>query len=129
MNIWWLQQTDFSGWAALLGALFIGHAFADYALQTDFMARAKNRHWAKSFSGGPPDAPPGTLWLFVLSAHSAIHAGVVWILTGCGWLGLAEFIIHWIVDWMRMEGKISFRTDQFAHLGCKAAYVAAAALW
>jgi Protein of unknown function (DUF3307) len=128
MNIWWLHQTGFADWAALVGALFIGHAFADYAFQTDFMARAKNRHWARTFTGST-DLPPATLWLFVLSAHSAIHAGVVWILTGCGWLGLAEFFLHWLIDWARMEGKISFRVDQLAHLGCKVGYVSAMALW
>ncbi len=128
MNVWWMQEAGIGAWFALLGALFIGHAFADYALQTDFMARAKNRHWAETWTTGPPDFPPGTLWLFVLSAHSAIHSGVVWIITGCGWLALAEFILHWLIDWSRMEGKFGFRTDQFAHLGCKAAYVAALGL-
>ena len=128
MTIWWLQQADLGAWFALLGALCIGHAFADYAFQTDFMARAKNRHNPITFGDVPTDAPPGTLWMFVLSAHSAIHAGMVWILTGCGWLGLAEFILHWLIDWLRMESKISFRTDQFAHLGCKLVYVAAVAL-
>jgi len=129
MTLWWLQQADLGAWFALLGALFIGHAYADYAFQTEFMARAKNRHNPITFGDVPTDAPPGTLWMFVLSAHSAIHAGLVWILTGCGWLGLAEFILHWLIDWLRMEGKISFRADQFAHLGCKLAYVAAIAFF
>ena len=129
MNIWWLQQADFGAWMALLGALFIGHAYADYAFQTDFMAKAKNRHNPIIFGDVPADAPPGSLWIFVLSAHSAIHAGMVWVLTACGWLGLAEFILHWLIDWLRMEGKISFNVDQFSHLGCKAAYVAALALF
>jgi hypothetical protein len=120
MDIWWLQQETPGSWTSLLGALLIGHALADYALQTDFMARAKNRHLTRAVS----DAPPGTLWLYVLSAHAAIHAGAVWILTGCGWLGLAEFILHWLIDWLRMENRISFCTDQFTHLGCKAVYVA-----
>jgi len=128
MNIWWMHDAGPGAMLALIGALFIGHAFADYAFQTDFMARAKNRHWAETFAGGPPDAPPGTLWLFVLSAHSAIHSGVTWIITGCGWIALAEFVLHWLIDWSRMEGKISFRTDQLAHLGCKVVYAAALAV-
>jgi hypothetical protein len=103
MTIWWLQQADLGAWFALLGALFIAHAYADYAFQTDFMARAKNRHNPITFGDVPTDAPPGTLWMFVLSAHSAIHAGLVWILTGCGWLGLAEFILHWLIDWLRIR--------------------------
>jgi len=120
-----MQQENPGNWIALLGALLIGHAFADYPLQTEFMARAKNRHHARAFA----ELPSQSLWLYVLSAHSAVHAGMVWILTGCGWLGLAEFILHWLTDWLKMERRISFRTDQFSHLGCKAVYVALLAWW
>jgi hypothetical protein len=127
MNFWWLQQADFSAWIALLAALFIGHALADYALQSEFMAKAKNRHQPPPPGNTPADFSP-TLWVFVLSAHCAIHAGMVWALTACGWLGLAEFCLHWIIDWLRAEGRLGFHADQLSHLACKAAYVAALAL-
>lgn len=127
MDFWWLQQADVSAWIALLAALFIGHALADYALQTEFMARAKSRHYSPPPGSPSADTPP-TLWVYVLSAHCALHAGVVWALTACGWLGLTEFILHWIIDWQRAEGRLSFHADQLSHLACKAAYVAAIAL-
>jgi len=123
MDIWWQLQEGPGNWISLLGALAIGHALADYALQNDFMARAKNRH----LSHANDDLPRQSLWIWVLSAHAAIHAGMVWILTGCGWLGLAEFVLHWLIDLFRIEKKISFQTDQLGHLLSKAGYVAALA--
>lgn len=66
----------------LFAALLIAHAVADYPLQGDFLAKAKNRF-----------APiPGVPWFQALGAHAAIHAGAVWILTGSPWLAAAELL-------------------------------------
>ena len=119
MDIWWQLQDGPQSWFAIMGALAIGHALADYSWQTDFMARAKNRHLAAP----QEDASTPFLWIYVLSAHAAIHAGLVWIITGCGWLGLAEFVLHWLIDALRIEKKISFQTDQLCHLLTKVIYV------
>ena len=90
-------------------ALMAGHALADYPLQGDFLAKAKNRL-----------APiPGIPWWQALSAHAMIHAGFVAALTGLWWLGAAEFAIHWITDDAKCRGKISFNVDQAVHYGCK----------
>ena len=79
----------------------------------------QNRHLAPTHK----DDPIPFLWIYVLSAHAAIHAGLVWIITGCGWLGLAEFVLHWLIDALRIEKKISFQTDQLCHLLTKVIYV------
>jgi len=63
----------------------------------------------------------------LMSAHCLIHAGFVWIITGSVVFALAEFILHWIIDAVKCEGRTSFATDQWLHIVTKAAYVAV--LW
>lgn len=109
--------------AALFFALLIGHAFADFPLQGDFLSRGKNRH-----NPPPPLADgkksPENLWVYLMSAHCLIHAGFVWVITGSAILGLAEFVLHWIIDVMKCEGSTSFATDQWLHIATKAIFVA-----
>lgn len=98
----------------LLVLLVAGHALADYPLQGDFLAKAKNRA-----------APiPGVPWYQGLLSHAAIHGGFVGVLTGSLTLGLAEFIAHCFIDDAKCMGRISYNTDQALHVGCKVAWVA-----
>lgn len=93
--------------------LVFGHALADYPLQGEFLARAKNHR-----------APlPGVPWYQALGAHAAIHAGFVGIVTGSVWLGLAEFVAHALTDRAKCAGLIGFDTDQALHLACKLGWV------
>lgn len=97
---------------ALFAALVFLHALADYPLQGDFLAKAKNR-----------TAPiPGIPFWHALWAHSIIHGGFVGIATGSLWLGLAETLIHAATDDAKCRGKISYNTDQAIHIGCKAVW-------
>ena len=97
----------------LLCKLIIGHFFGDYVLQTDFIARGKNHK-----------APiPGISFWQILAAHAAMHAGVVWYLTGNGAFAMAEFCLHALIDYAKCDGRISFNTDQALHVICKAVYV------
>lgn len=98
--------------------LIFGHALADYPLQGDFLARAKNRM-----------APiPGFPWWQALGAHAVIHGGVVGIITGIWWLGLAEAAVHFVTDDLKCRGRIGLNTDQAIHVACKAAWAAVATL-
>lgn len=97
----------------LFFALLIGHALADYPLQGDFLARAKNRK----------QPIPGVPWWQAMTAHAAIHGGVVWLITGHPQLALAEFVAHWLIDSAKCEGRIGFNTDQALHALCKALWV------
>lgn len=111
----------------LFALLLIGHALADYPLQGDFLARAKNRF----------AAIPGVPWVWALGSHAAIHAGFVWVITGTWWLGLLEFVAHAAIDdWKcavsaRVEGRrmqaAAFHMDQIAHVACKLAWAVLAA--
>ena len=98
----------------LLFAFIVVHALADFPLQGDYLARVKVRSQAKQ----PRD------WVIALSAHSIIHGGGVWLVSGSLWLGLAETCLHWLTDLSKGEGKIGDLTDQFVHVLCKAIYVA-----
>lgn len=99
-------------------ALLLGwHALADYPLQGDFLARAKNRA-----------APiPGVPWYQAMGAHVAIHALGVWLITGVWWMGAIEAVAHFATDDAKCRGKIGFNTDQFLHIALKTAF--AVILW
>ena len=93
----------------MLFLLVAGHALADYPLQGDFLAQAKNRN-----------TPIGKMfWPHGLLAHSMIHGGFVAVLTGSVALGAAEAVIHAATDWLKCEGRISLNVDQFVHIACK----------
>ena len=106
----------------LLFALLIGHAVGDYALQSDFLARAKNHN--ANLSQYFPEGTPQGLWFNVLMAHSLIHAGAVWLITGSAVFALIECFLHAVIDFCKSEEWISFRTDQALHRMCKVVYVA-----
>jgi hypothetical protein len=90
---------------ALIGA----HALADYPLQGDFLAKAKNR-----------SAPiPGVPWWQALGAHAIIHGAAVAAITKSPALGVAETIIHAVTDDLKCRGKLTYNQDQAIHLGCK----------
>lgn len=98
----------------LIAVMAFGHAVADYPLQGDFLAKAKNR-----------TAPiPGVPWYQALAAHAAIHAGFVGIITGSFTLGFAEFVAHFIIDDQKCKGRISYNMDQSLHLLCKVVWTA-----
>lgn len=101
-------------WTLLL-ALLAGHFVADYPLQGDFLARGKNHRAQYALYGVP--------WWHCLTAHAAIHAGMVGWLTGSVALGLAEFVAHWLIDFAKCEGWTDINVDQLAHVVCKVAFV------
>ena len=101
----------------MLLLLLAAHAVADYPLQGDFLAKAKDRF-----------APvPGVPFYHALGAHAAIHGGFVGVITGSVTLGLAEFVIHAFVDDQKCAGRLNYEEDQALHALCKATW--AFALW
>lgn len=99
---------------AMFLTLLFAHFLADYPLQGDFLARAKNR-----------TAPiPGVPWWQAMTAHAGIHAGGVALVTGFWFLGVVEFVAHFAIDSAKCSGRIGYNTDQALHALCKAAYVA-----
>lgn len=98
--------------------LLIGHAVADFVLQSDTMARAKSRHsdFGKSQGSSFPQ------WYYWLTAHALVHGGAVYLLTGSAVLGLIETLLHWAIDFAKQERWINFHQDQALHLLCKVLY-------
>jgi hypothetical protein len=92
--------------------LLVGHAVADYPLQGDFLAKAKNA-WL-------PIA--GVPWWIAMAAHCLIHAGAVALITHNYWFAGAEFVIHFGIDVMKCAGWTSFKVDQLLHVVCKIAW-------
>lgn len=103
---------------SLFMMLMVGHAVADYALQNDFMASAKN-HTTELGK---------VYWKWVLPSHGLIHAGFVYLFAGSLVLAIAEFVIHSITDYLKCDSRISFNTDQWIHVGCKVLWVVLIAL-
>ncbi|MEO0445599.1 MAG: DUF3307 domain-containing protein [Verrucomicrobiota bacterium] len=103
-------------------AFLIAHAIADFSLQSEFLALGKNHRSDHSFQG-----LEGTrgIWFHCLTAHSLVHAGAVWIVSGNVYLGLIEFGLHWFIDFIKSERWTNFHVDQLLHVLCKAGYVAA----
>ena len=106
---------------ALIFKLLIAHALADFSLQTSAMARGKARN-------SKPDSAEeikmvSTFWPYWLTAHALIHGGAVWIATGNMTLGMAEVVLHWIIDFMKCEKWTNIHVDQLLHMICKAAYI------
>lgn len=104
---------DIVPYIELLFLLLIGHAFADYAFQSDFMAQAKNHTTAIG----------KMYWPYVLPSHGLIHGGFVYVVTGSFLLSVAEFVIHTVIDFLKCDGRIGFHTDQWLHIGCKVLWV------
>lgn len=96
--------------------LYAAHGLADYPLQGEFMSQAKNRHSKME------ELMPGH-WPFVLSSHAAIHGAFVGLITGVWWLGVAEFVVHWITDFAKCEKWIGIKTDQAIHILSKILWV------
>lgn len=97
--------------------LMVGHALCDFTFQTQPMADGKNRH--KIPTNIPPGAIPQTVWPYWLSAHALIHGGMVAWVTGNLYLGLAETVLHWMIDFAKCENWTGIHTDQSLHVGCK----------
>lgn len=103
----------------MLIALLALHALADFPLQGDFLAQAKNPHTALGRE----------FWPYALSAHGLIHGGAVYLITGSVWLCLAETVAHAVIDLAKCEGWINLFVDQALHWLCKAAWVGVVFVW
>ncbi len=106
-------------------ALLIAHALCDHPLQGQFLALHKNRHHIPQ----DKNLPSRSLWVYCLTAHSLIHAGGVWLVTGSCLLAVVELILHWLIDFLKEERIINLPVDQLLHVSCKVLYVIALSCW
>lgn len=101
----------------LFSALLVGHVLADYPLQGEFLAKAKNRL----------NPIPGVPWYQAMGAHAILHGGVVGLIcqlaAGLWWIGILEAICHFAIDDAKCTGKIGFNVDQLLHVLCKIVWI------
>ena len=100
--------------------LLVGHALADFSLQSDVMAKLKNRR------NKPDWIPEGQkyvpTWFYWLMAHSLIHGGVVYVVTYNVWFSIIETIMHGVIDFLKCENITNPHIDQFLHFIIKIIY-------
>lgn len=99
--------------------LLVGHALADFVLQSEAMGRGKNRHSDIHHN----KASTFPRWYYWLAAHSLVHGGIVYLITNSLLLALIETASHCVIDFCKCEGKIGMNTDQALHVGFKIGYV------
>lgn len=97
------------GLVSLALMLLVAHWVADYPLQGDFLSSAKQN---------------GPLRAYHLIAHAGIQGGAVFLITGSIVLGLAEWVLHAIIDEAKIRGATTFAQDQVLHIVCKALWLA-----
>jgi hypothetical protein len=104
----------------MLFKLLCGHALADFALQTDAMAKGKNRNLKPDYMPKGQKLTP--CWPYWLSAHALIHAGTVYVITGVVWAAIFELVSHWLIDFAKCENLTDPHKDQFCHCILKVFY-------
>ena len=107
---------------ALVVALLIGHVLADYPLQGEFLATGKNRHNA-SHIPVPGKGDAKHVWVHCMTSHCLVHATFVWIVTGLALYAFIEFVLHFIIDYIKCEDWTTYTQDQLLHVACKVIYV------
>jgi hypothetical protein len=101
--------------------LAVTHFVLDFPLQGDTVALQKSRRTDNALSKAVP-------WQWWMTAHASSHALGVWLVTRSLPAACAELALHFSIDVLKCEMKISLRTDQALHLLCKAVYIVVLAL-
>lgn len=94
------------------------HFMADLAFQSELVAEKKNP--LKSFDRKDTMYVPN--WQYFMAGHCSTHAILVYLVTQNIWLGVAEFICHFLIDYAKCLKKIDLHKDQRLHLWCKLAW-------
>lgn len=109
-----MTPTDAQAVIATLLALLAVHALADYPLQGDWLAKAKNHKLSL--------VPGETIWPMALASHSLIHALGVYLVTSSLLMASFELVAHAAIDYGKCDGRLTYNQDQVAHVVCKLVY-------
>lgn len=101
--------------------LLMVHALCDFSLQTDAMAKGKNRNKKPDYIPEGQKFMP--CWGYWLTAHALICGGGVWLITGKWWWGVTEVVLHWIIDFLKCDNKTNPNQDQLLHFLCRIVYI------
>ena len=86
----------------------LAHFVCDFTLQSDRMALEK-----------VPGKDLTLNWRWWLGSHAATHGLAVALITGIPLLGLAEVLLHAMIDLAKPRFRFSLALDQLLHLVCK----------
>lgn len=101
----------------LIFFLLLGsHALFDFPLQGETVAINKNRN-SKTHLQKEVD------WFYWMSAHALTHGLGVALITQSMWLGIAETVSHFAIDYGKCEKMYGIHADQFLHVLCKVLWV------
>jgi hypothetical protein len=96
--------------------LLIGaHALADYCIQGDAVAIGKNKYI--------DPARFGVNWYYWMFGHAFTQGLLVALVTQNAFIGLAEAVFHFLVDWLKCKKYIGIHSDQFLHFASKFVWV------
>ncbi len=108
------------------------HALADFVFQTEIMAKLKNRDtdikrkqkWLENPKSIPiPEGQEYMLtWYYWLTAHALIQGGLIGFMFGNWYIAIIEFIMHWVIDFMKCKSWTHIHHDQGMHLGLRIIY-------
>jgi Protein of unknown function (DUF3307) len=96
----------------LFALLAMAHFLADFGLQNDRMAVEKC-----------PGKDVTLPWQWWLGSHAAIHGFFVAVITGVPLLGVAEWVVHAVIDIAKCRKRFDLRVDQILHLMSKLVWV------
>ena len=97
-----------------------GHALAEFVLHPEVMGYGKNRN--SEIHHNEQSMFPH--WSYWLTGHALIHGAIVYLVTGSLLLGLIETLAHWVIDFLKCDGRLSMHQDQAIHIAFKFAYAA-----
>lgn len=103
-------------WLMILFLLIAFHAICDYALQSEAVAINKNPLSNTPLQKHVP-------WYYWLAAHALQHGVAVAIITQSVWLGIAETVAHFVIDYGKCLGKYNIHVDQALHMVCKVVWL------
>jgi len=100
--------------------LIMGHAVADFGLQSEAMAIGKNFRRRVD----PNLIPPGQtydpfVWVMYLTAHALIHGAAVYMVTGLVWAAAVEVVTHWLIHLGKCNNLYGPKYDQILHVVMK----------
>lgn len=97
----------------ILFVMIFLHFLGDFALQSDTMAKGKNRHKKPDYI---PEGQKYKITCFYwLSAHAFIQGGLIFIFFPVLWIVLLEVLFHFIIDFLKCDNITNPHIDQFLH--------------
>ena len=114
---------NITAFAQPLFLFLCGHAFADFAIQSEWVATNKNRHVRDRYTA-EERSKMEVVWPWLLSAHALHHGLAVFLVSQKLSLGIVETLVHWVVDFGKTEKWYGFHADQWIHVAFKVLWTA-----